>query len=167
MKADLYTSSVTVFNNGLTGLAAVLRKAVAHAEANGLDQTDMLKACLYPDMFPLYRQVQIVCDYGRQAPSRVAGLGVPETLTGEPNFDELQSEIAKTKRSLSDFTPDQFVGRDELPLTFPVGGEPMTLPTAQYLLGFATQNFFFHFVTAYAILRHLGVELGKRDYFGR
>ena len=166
MKADLYSSSVVVFDRGLTGLSAVLRKAVAHATANNIPETDLLEARLHPTMFPLYRQAQVACDFARNTPGRVLGEDVPPDATGTPTFQDLQALIEAAKRYLNGLLPAQFEGRDETPVTFPIGDQPATYPAAQYVLGFATQNFFFHFMTAYAILRHLGVDLGKRDYFG-
>ena len=166
VKVDLFTSSVGVFDRGLSGVAVVLGKGAKHAAASRVSEPDLLHARLRADMFPLFRQVQIVCDFGRQAPARLAGLAVPPALDGEPSLAELQQQIASTAEFLKGLVPSQFAGRDELQVTFPVGTDSMTLPAAQYLLGFAIPNFFFHHVMAYAILRSLGVDLGKPDYFG-
>lgn len=167
MKVDLYTASVGVFGRGLKGLSATLGRGTDHAAAHGIDEQDLLGARLHPTMHPLYRQVQTVCDLAWQGSARIAGLPVPEALAGEPDAAELQAQIAAARAFLADLSPAQFEGRDEAPVSFPIGADPpVTHPAAQYLLGFVTQNFFFHFVSAYAILRHLGVDLGKRDYFG-
>jgi len=166
MKVELYTASVGVFVRGLDGLSAILRKGEAYAAANRLKESDILHARLFSDMFPLYRQVEIVCDFAGQVPARLSGLEVPPDLAGNTDFARLHTRISEKKQFLNGLSPSQFEGRDELSIDFPVGEESMTLPASQYLLNFAIQNYFFHFVTAYAILRTLGVELGKRDYFG-
>jgi hypothetical protein len=166
MKADLYACCVTVFDRGLVGLAAVVRKGVAHAEERGSNQAEVLDARLHPDMYPLYRQAQVVCDFARQAPSRVLDLEVPAALEGTMDHAELQAQITIARQFLASLDRAQFEGRDEQPITFPISGNAMTQPAARYLLGFATPNFYFHLVTAYAILRNRGVPLGKPDYFG-
>jgi hypothetical protein len=166
MKADLYACSVRVFERGLVGLAAVLRKGVAHSGALAVSEDEIIGARLYPDMFPLRRQVQIVCDFARQAPSRVLGLEVPAALDRMMDHAELQAQIAAAREFLASLAPSAFEGRDEQAVTFPVGDASMTQSAARYLLGFATPNFYFHLVTAYAILRSRGVPLGKPDYFG-
>jgi hypothetical protein len=167
MRVNLYTASVGVFGRGLNGLSATLRRGTDYAAANGIGEKDLLGASLHPTMYPLYRQAQTVCDLAGQGAARIAGLPVPEALTGEPDTSELQAQIAATRAFLASLTPAQIEGRDDTTVTFPIGADPpVTYPAAQYLLGFVTQNFFFHFVSAYAILRHIGVDLGKRDYFG-
>jgi hypothetical protein len=164
MKVDLYACSVGEFGRGLAALERVLEKAEAHAKAKGLSEAELLEARLAPDMFPLRRQAQIVIDFAVQGASRAAGLPRPEALSGEHSLNELRAEIAKAKAKLASFEPGQFAGRDDEPVTFSAG-QDMTLPTGQYLLGFAHMNFYFHLSIAYAIARHLGADLGKRDLF--
>jgi hypothetical protein len=166
MKADLYACSVTVFDRGLVGLAAVLRKGLAHAAEQGVSEAEVLSARLYPDMYPLYRQAQIVCDFARQAPSRVLDLEVPTALDGMMDHAQLQAQIATAREFLARLDRAQFADRDEQPMTFPVGSSSLTQSAARYVLGFATPNFYFHLVTAYSILRNRGVPLGKPDFFG-
>ena len=167
MKVDLYTASVGLFGRGLNGLSATLRRGAEHAQAAGLAEADLLHARLHPTMYPLYRQVQTVCDLAGQSTARIAGLPIPADCTGDDGFAELEAHIEATRARLKALTPDQFAGRDDIAVSFPIGAGPVvTYPAAQYLLGFVTQNFFFHMVTAYGILRHRGVDLGKRDYFG-
>jgi hypothetical protein len=166
MKAELYTCSTSVFDRGLAGLGSVLRKGVAHAVEHGLSEAELLDARLAPDMFPLVRQAQIVCDFARQTPSRVLGLEVPEALEGAMNHAELQAHITGARAFLATLTREQFDGHDERSITFPISGTPTTWPAARFVLGFATPNFYFHLVTAYGILRSRGVPLGKADYFG-
>lgn len=167
MKVDLYSASVGVFGRGLNGLTATLARGAAFATANGLSEAELLAARLHPTMYPLHRQAQIACDVAGQAPARIAGLPVPATLESESaTLAELQAQIAAIKAFHKTLAPAQFEGRDAVMIDFPVGGEPARYQAAQYLVGFATQTFFFHMVMAYAILRNLGVDLGKKDYFG-
>jgi hypothetical protein len=166
MQANLYSSSVIVFGRGLTGLASFVRKGELWAVENGIKPESLLEARLITDMLPLRRQIQIVCDFAVKAPSRVLDLPVRDDLDGEMSLAELHAAIAEARKFLDELKAEQFEGRDEAPVTFPLGPDEMTLPAAQYLLGFATQNFFFHLVTAYGILRKEGVPLGKRDFFG-
>lgn len=164
MKADLYACSVGVFTRGLAAAERVLDKAEAHAKAKGMPEAALLDARLAPDMFPLRKQIQIACDFAKQVPSRLLGLPLPEGLQGEPSLAELRQEIAKARDFLAGLKPEQFEGRDEAPVTFSIG-QDVTLPAAQYALGFGLTNFTFHTSMAYAIARHLGADLGKRDLF--
>jgi len=166
MADHLYQSSVGVFRGGLGGLAVIREKAEAYADQRRMKHKIMLDAQLAPDMYPLYRQFQIACDFACQASARLAGIATPPSQKGEPDFAQLAKDLKAASDYLDNLTPLQFEGRDKILISFPVGERDMTLPANQYLLGFATQNFFFHYVTAYDILRHLGVPLGKRDYFG-
>ena len=166
MHADLYSSCVRVYDRGLAGLASVLRKGMQHAAERGVAEAEFLEARLYPDMYPLYRQAQIVCDFARQVPSRVLSLEVPAALDGTMDHAALQSQISEARGFLKSLVREQFDGRDEREVTFPIGDDPATQSAARYVLGFATPNFYFHLVTAYAILRHRGVPLGKAEYFG-
>lgn len=166
MKADLYSSCVRAFDRGLAGLGSVLRKGIAHAAEQSISEVELLDARLYPDMYPLYRQAQVVCDFARQAPSRVLELEVPPALEGVMDHAELQMQITLSRQFLAGLDRGQFEGRDERTITFPIGGNPTAQSAARYLLGFATPNFYFHLVTAYGILRSRGVPLGKADYFG-
>lgn len=164
MKADLYASSVGVYTRGLATAERVLEKAEAHAKATGMSEAAMLDSRLAPDMFPLRRQIMTVCDFAKQVPSRLLGLPLPAQLTGELSLAELRAEIAKAKDFLAGLKPEQFEGRDEAPVTFSIG-QDITLPAAQYALGFGLMNFTFHMSMAYAIARHLGADIGKRDLF--
>jgi uncharacterized protein len=166
MHVDLYAGSVGVFGRGLGGLAAVLRKAEAHVAATPLSEAELLHARLYPNMYPFYRQVQIACNFAHEAPARIAELPIPGSIDQETSFAELTRNLSQVRAFLKTLSPEQLADRDTQPITFPVGAETMTLPVSQYVLGFAVPNFYFHNVTAYAILRSIGVDLGKRDYFG-
>ncbi len=170
MTTNLFEPTVGVFGRGLNGLETLKDKAVSFAASNNLEEMDVLNWRLYPDMFPLYQQFQIVCDFAQQAPARILGVDVPEALlfaVENPGFEELGKNINDARNYITQFTAEQFEGREDLPITFPIGENEMTLPAKQYLLGFATQNYFFHLVTTYNILRNKGVVLGKRAYFGQ
>jgi hypothetical protein len=166
MPTDLYTCSVRVFDRALAGLSTLLHKGMAHAAAHSIAEAELLDARLSPDMYPLLRQAQIVCDFARQTPSRVLDLEVPAALEGSMSHSELQTQIASARAFLAGLARDQFEGRDARPVTFPISGDPSTQPASRFVLGFATPNLYFHLVTAYAILRSRGVPLGKVDYFG-
>lgn len=165
MKADLYNASVTVYANGLRALAHFLRKAEAHALANGVSEDAFVNDRLADDMLPLYRQVQIVCDFAVKAPARAIGVEGPPEPTAQ-SLSGLYQAIETAQKQVAAYKPEQFEGRDEVVISFPVGPNEMSMPAGQYILGFATPNFYFHLVTAYAILRKSGAPLGKRDYFG-
>ena len=166
MKADLYSSGVRAFERGLAGLGSILRRGMAHAAEHSIPEVELLGARLYPDMYPLHRQAQIVCDFARQAPSRVLEIEVPPALEGVMDHAELQTQIALARQFLAGLSPEQFEGRDERTISFPIGPNPTSQSAARYVVGFATPNFYFHLATAYGILRSRGVPLGKADYFG-
>ncbi|RAK61526.1 DUF1993 domain-containing protein [Phenylobacterium hankyongense] len=164
MKADLY-SFVGIYSRNLDTLANILTKGAEFAAANGVSEAEMLDWRLADDMFPLRRQAQIVRDFAVQWPARAAGLPVPAALEGEPDLAQLRAAISEAKAALANLKPDQFEGRDEVPLTVNIGPMEPTLPAAQWILGFATTNFYFHLSMAYAILRAKGVPIGKIDLF--
>ncbi len=163
----MFDSSVTVFDNFLKGLAAILKKAEAHCEAKKIEPEALLKARLFPDMFHFTRQVQLVTDFAKGTGARLAGIAAPSFPDEEKTFAELQARIAKTRDFLATLKKEQFAGAAERPITIKLGGQDMTFAGAAYLPGYAMPNFFFHLTTAYDILRHNGLELGKRDYMGR
>jgi len=169
---NLYEPTIGVFGRGLNGLDTLRAKAVAFGKDKGMNEGDILGWRLYPDMFPLYSQFQIICDFARLAPARIVGAKVPEAIFSGPlsdptSFETLENHISNAKAYIAEFTADQFEGRETAEITFPIGDQEMTTTAAQYLFGFATQNYFFHLVTAYNILRNIGVPLGKRAYFGQ
>ncbi len=162
----MYQASAPRFANALGNLAAILDKAQAHAEAKGLDPLVLMACRIYPDMFPLSRQVQIATDTAKGALARLAGVEVPKYEDSETSIAELKARIAKTLAFLGGFTPAQIDGSEDKALTIKLGKTEVSWKGMQYLLGFALPNFYFHVTTAYCILRHNGVELGKRDYIG-
>ena len=166
MTLSMYQASVPLFRRSLAALGAVLGKGAAFAEAKKIDPTVLLQARLAPDMFPLVRQVQSASDSAKGCVARLAGAEVPSWPDTETSFAELQSRIARTLEYVAGFAPDQIDGSEarKVVLTFRTG--EVTFDGQVYLIGFVIPNFLFHCTTAYAILRHNGVELGKRDYLG-
>jgi len=150
--------------NSLTGL---LTKAEAHCETKKIAPEVLLGSRLYPDMLPLSKQVQLACDHAARGCARLTHSEVPSTPDTETSFAELKQRLAKTIDYVKAFTPAQFEGADAKDVTFPIGaGRTMTLKGQQFLSGFSFPNFYFHAVTAHGILRHNGVEVGKRDFLG-
>lgn len=167
MSISMYTASIPVFKQLLTALDEVLTKAEAHATAHKIDPAALLQARLFPDMFPLVRQVQIACDFAKSVPARLAGAEVPSYEDNEQSFAELQARIAKTLALLDGYTPQQIDGSETLQVVLRPGTpKEKTLSGQSYLLAYGLPQFFFHVTTAYALLRHNGVEIGKRDFMG-
>jgi hypothetical protein len=166
MAISMYQASAPRFANTLGNLSAVLDKAQAHAEAKGIDPLVLTACRIYPDMFPLSRQVQIATDTAKGALARLAGVEVPAYEDSERSIAELKARIAKTVAFLESFRPEQIDGSEDKALAIKLGKNEVNWKGMQYLLGFALPNFYFHVTTAYCILRHNGVELGKRDYIG-
>jgi hypothetical protein len=166
MAISMYQASVPRFINILNNLCAILDKAEAHATAKKIDPAVLLSARLFPDMFPLSRQVQIACDSAKGAAARLAGLPVPPLEDNEKTFEELKARIARTIAIVESFTATQIDGSEEREIVLKIGDQNLTFKGMQYLLGFAWPNFYFHVTTAYNILRHSGVDIGKRDFIG-
>lgn len=166
MPLSMYGASVPAFVRTLTALSNVLDKAAAHCAAKKIDPSVLLTARLYPDMFPLARQVQVASDFAKNTVARLSGVEQPKFPDEEKTFDELRARIAKTLDIVRSMKPQQIDGSEEKEITFPVAGQPTTFKGEAYLVGFALPNFYFHAATAYDILRHNGVELGKRDFMG-
>ena len=166
MTLSMYQASVPVFLRTLAALSAVLDKAAAHAAQRKIDPSVLLNTRLFPDMFPLVRQVQLTADFAKGASARLAGVEVPKFADSEATFDDLKARIAKTIDFVKTLKPAKIDGSEARDITIPVGGQPRTFKGQPYLLHFALPNFFFHAATAYDILRHCGVEIGKRDFIG-
>jgi len=166
MTISMYTASTPRLANTLKNLSAILTKAEAHAEARKIDPAVLLAARLYPDMFPLSRQIQIACDNAKGAIARLAGLEVPKHEDNEKTFAELQQRIAKVVAFIESVPPQQVDGSEERKIILMLRGQETVFTGLQYLTGFVLPNFYFHAVTAYDILRHNGVEIGKRDFLG-
>ncbi|MCF8198775.1 MAG: DUF1993 domain-containing protein [Sulfuritalea sp.] len=166
MTISMYEASAPRLANMLRNLDAILGKAQAHALAKKIDPAVLLSARLFPDMLPLLKQVQIATDHAKGAPARLAGVELPRFEDTEQSFEELQARIAKTIAFVESFSAEQINGSEDKQISLKVGGQDMTFKGMTYLLGFALPNFYFHVVTAYNILRHNGVEIGKRDFVG-
>jgi len=166
MTISMYQASAPRFVNMLTNLSAILDKAEAHAEAKKIDPLAFTSDRLYPDMLPLMSQVRIACDNAKGAVARLAGVEIPKHEDTEQTFAELRARIAKTIAFVQTIQPAQIDGSEDKDIALKLGTREVKFTGMQYLLGFALPNFYFHVVTAYDILRHGGVELGKRDYIG-
>lgn len=158
-------SFVEMYAKGLTTLHNVLQKGRAYAAEKSIDEQEMLGWRLVDDMFPLWRQVQIVATFGARWPLRAAGLGEIDGPDHEMGFDELFALIARSQASLAELTTAQFEGKGSEPFTMDLGVMKPDMPIEQWVTGFATTNFYFHLSLAYAILRQRGVPLGKPDLF--
>lgn len=167
MAISMYQVSVPVFIKTLGNLSAILDKAAAFAAAKKVDHSVLLAYRLAPDMLPMVRQVQIACDFAKGATSRLAGVEVPSWEDNEKTIDDLKARIAKTIDYCKGFKPAQIDGSEELDINVKVAGNPVTYKGQPYLLHSVLPNFFFHVTTAYDILRHCGVEIGKRDFIGQ
>src|ERR1700675_1056935 len=167
MTMSMYKVSAPVFVQFLTSLSAVLDKAAAHAEAKKIDPAVLLNARLYPDMFPLVRQVREATNHAANASGRLAGADLLTFANTEASIPELKERIAKTIDFIKGLKPAQIDGTEdkEITIKFPSGNERKF--TGQVLLlNFSLPNFYFRYTTAYDILRNCGVELAKRDFMG-
>jgi len=164
---SFYDATVPVFIQTLGALSGLLTKAEAHCKAKNIAPEVLLGARLYPDMLPLTKQIQIASDFAAKTCARLTGSEVPTSADTETTFDELKQRIAKTIDYVKAFKPAQFEGADARDVTFPVGpSNSMTLKGQQFVNRFAFPNFYFHAATTHGILRHNGVEIGKRDFLG-
>lgn len=166
MSISIHQASVPVFVQGLKGLKGVLTKAQAQVEAKGWDPEALLKARLYPDMFPLIRQAQITTDFAKGCCARLAGEEVPAWDDTEASFAELIARVDRAIAYVEGLDPIAFAGAEDRDITLVRRGETSLVKGLAYLQTQAQPNFFFHLTTAYAVLRHNGVEVGKRDYLG-
>ncbi|MFN0315393.1 MAG: DUF1993 family protein [Burkholderiales bacterium] len=166
MKISMYEASAPRFINILNNLSAILDKAQAHADAKKIDPVVLTSCRLYPDMFNLARQVQAAGDLAKGGVARLAGAEIPKYEDTEQTFAELKARIAKTVAFIGSFKPAQIDGSEDKVINFKLGSRDVTYTGMQYLLGFVHPNFYFHATTTYDILRHNGVELGKRDFVG-
>jgi hypothetical protein len=166
MTISMYQASAPRFANILNNLAAILDKAQAHCEAKKIDPLALTACRLYPDMLPFTRQITIACDTAKGAVARLAGVEIPKHEDTETTLADLKARIAKTVDFIGTIRPAQVDGSEDKTIVLKLGSREQTFKGLQYLLGFAQPNFYFHATAAYAILRHNGVELGKRDYIG-
>lgn len=167
MSFDVYSSTVPVFQQLLGGLSQVLAKAEAHAMAKKLDPNALLQARLYPDMFALLRQVQVATDFAKSVTARLAGVDVPKLDDNEVTFADLQARIATVLAFVGGLDAALFADAATREIVTQAGTPKEKRFTGQaYLLSYGLPHFFFHVTTTYAILRHNGVEVGKKDYLG-
>jgi uncharacterized protein len=159
-------ASAPRFVHMLRSLAVLFDKAQAHCEAKKIDPLALTQFRLYPDMFPLTRQVQVACDTAKGAVARLAGIEIPKHEDTEQTFAELKARIAKTVDFIESVSTAKLDGTEEKEIVLKMRAGDMKFSGQQYLLGFAYPNFYFHLTTAYNILRHNGVEIGKRDFLG-
>lgn len=167
MTISLYSASVPIYQTNLKNLKGVLAKGAAFAAAKKIDESVMLGLRLAPDMLAMSRQVQIACDFAKGSIARLAGIDVPKWEDTEKSFADLAVRIDRTIAYIGEFKPEQIDGQEERDITIPVGGTPMSFKGQHYLLLVAMPNFYFHMTTAYALLRHNGVDVGKGDFLGR
>jgi hypothetical protein len=166
MTFSMYSASVPVFRQTLTALSAVLDKAEAHAVARKIEPAALLQARLFPDMFPLARQVQVATDFAKGTCARLAGVEVPKYDDVETTFPELRERIAKVLAFIGSLSQDDIAASAERAITTGSGEKTRHFTGQEYLQHYALQHFFFHATTAYGILRHNGVEIGKKDFVG-
>jgi hypothetical protein len=166
MTISMYQASAPRFAHTLGALAAILDKAQAHCDARKIDPLALTGFRLYPDMLPFTRQISIACDTAKGAVARLGGVEIPKHEDTEKTFAELKARIAKTVDFIGGVKAAQVDGSEDKPIALRLRGGEVNFTGLSYLLGYALPNFYFHAVTAYDMLRHNGVELGKRDFLG-
>ena len=166
MPLSMSQASIAIYAQQLNSLSALLDKAAEHCRAKGVNPSELIEARLAPDMFPFSRQVQVATDQAKGATARLSGQEIPKFEDTETTFDELKARIAKTLDFIKSVPASAIDGSEERDVTLTVGGQPRTIKGQRYLVHNSLPNFFFHITTAYDILRHKGVEIGKRDYLG-
>ena len=167
MSVSMHAIAVPSFQKHLHALDGIIDKAIAYAGARKIEPPTLLHARLYPDMFSFVRQVQAACDFAKAGTARLANIDVPSHPDTETTFEDLKARIAKTLEFVASVAPEQMTGSEERSFTIKVGPNDMTFTGKDYLLHFALPNFYFHCTTAYGILRHNGLDIGKRDFMRR
>ncbi len=166
MTISMYQASVPRFANVLGNLSNILDKAQAHVDAKKLDAATLTNFRLFPDMFPLARQVQIACDTAKGLVARLAGVEIPAYEDNEVTIADLKARIAKTIAFMQSIPAEKIDGTEDKDIVTKRGDKETHYKGMQFLLGHAVPNVYFHVTTAYNILRHNGVEIGKRDFLG-
>jgi hypothetical protein len=166
MTLSMHQASIPMFVRMLANLSEILKKAQADAEARKIDLSVFVNARLAPDMHPLSRQIQIATDGVKGCAARLAGVEIPSYPDTETTFEELQARIAKTVAFLESFTPAQIDASESKSIELKLGPNEFSFSAPDYLFGLVIPNFYFHVTTAYDILRHNGVDIGKRDFLG-
>ena len=166
MTISMYQASVPPFIRALKSLAAILEKGAVHAQARKIDEATLLSSRLFPDMFPLSRQVQIATDTARSGAGRLAGVDFPTYEDNEATFQQLVQRTRNTIAYLESLTPAQIDGSEEKTITWQSRSSSKSMQALPYLLSHLLPNLYFHITTTYGILRHNGIELGKKDFLG-
>ena len=166
MTISMYQASVPRFVNVLGNLSNILDKAQAHVDAKKLDPAALTSYRLFPDMLSMTKQVQIACDTAKGVVARLAGMDIPVYEDNEKTLADMKARIAKTVAFIQTVTPVQIDGSEDKEIVIKRGDKETHYKGMQFLLGHALPNFYFHVTTAYNILRHNGIEIGKRDYLG-
>jgi hypothetical protein len=166
MAFSIYQASVPVYVRQLKGLSAILDKAAAYCSERKIDPGVLLQARLYPDMYPLLRQVQETCNHARRGSARLSGQEPPRNENKESRFEDLKALIEGTLAFVKSVDPGKMDGAEDREITFPAGDRKITLTGADYLEHFSMPNFYFHCTTAYNILRHNGIAIGTDDFMG-
>ena len=166
MSTLLYQATVPVFVQTLGALDAILDKAAAYAEAHKVDPAVLLASRLRPDMLPFVRQAQILCDNAKNIVGRLAGGEIPKFEDNEASFADIKARIKKTLDYIGGVKSGDIEAGESREIIFPLGPNKMKMKGADYVFHFALPNFYFHLTTAYGILRHNGVDIGKRDFLG-
>lgn len=166
MPLSMHQASVPLMLQMLASISAVLDKAAQHCEARKIDPSVVVNYRLAPDMHPLSRQIQIMTDQAKGAVARLSGIEPPAFADTETTFDELKARIARTVAFVKSATPAEIDGSEDREVVLKIGPTEMKLKGSQYFFHFFLPNFYFHATTAYDILRHAGVEIGKRDFIG-
>jgi hypothetical protein len=167
LKISMHQASVPVFVRALNNLAAILEKAAAYAEAKKIDPAALINFRLYPDMLPLSKQVQIASDSAKGGVARLAGSEPPKYEDNEASIPELVARLRKTVSYLESIKPEQIDGSEDKTVTWKTQTSTRTMQGMPYLLSHVTPNVYFHVTTAYGILRHCGLEIGKQDFLGK
>lgn len=166
MSISMYLASVPPMTRTLTSLRSIVEKAAFHAEARKIDPSVLINARLYPDMFPFSKQVQIATDNAKGSVSRLAGVEPPKYEDNENTFTELAVRLDRTIEYLKTFKAEQIDGSEDRVITLKLHHDTLTFKGMSYLIDYVLPTVYFHVVTAYAILRHNGIEIGKQDYLG-
>lgn len=166
MTLSMYQASVPAFQRTLKALDAILDKAVANAAERKFDPDVLIGSRLAPDMFPLSRQIQLTSDHAKGCPARLAGVEVPSFEDSEKTFPELKARIQKTLDFIGSLKPEQINGSEDREIVLKTSRQELKFKGSDYLVLFALPNFYFHAATAYDILRHNGVPVGKLDFMG-
>ncbi|MGK7881510.1 MAG: DUF1993 family protein [Crocosphaera sp.] len=166
MTVSMYKAGVSPMIRSLNNLIGILEKGAAHAETKKIDPEVLISFRLYPDMFPLSRQIQIASDISRRGTAKLAGVEAPVMEDNETSFPELIDRLKQTVAYLETFSPEQIDGTEEKTIELDMRGNTLTFDGQTFLLSFVLPNVYFHVTTAYNILRHCGVEVGKGDYLG-